>query len=142
MSRRRIERPGNTAIKELTREVTRAGLCLNCHIDGVFHETLRAVINPLKRKPDGTMYTEQEAGTALEDFALRWEKGPFLHRKCSAEYTDKLAGFDINTGTYGTPPANVYEIMTAGTQGSGGGIIEPGPLWNDPDVQIEISSAA
>jgi hypothetical protein len=138
----RKPRPGNAVIKEFTREVTREGLCLNCNKQGQMKETLRAVLNPLKRRPDGTMYSDNEVREALEAYALRWEKGPFLHRKCSSEYTDKLVGFDINTGTYGDPPASVYELLIAGTQGRGGDIIEPGPMWHDPDVAIEIHPAA
>lgn len=70
-------------------------------------KTFRGKAGPLDRKQDGTMYTEQEVTSAVADLCSRWSKGPPVHHLCATAITDKLAGFDINTGTYGLPPADL-----------------------------------
>src|SRR5215207_4357233 len=129
----------NPAVHRHEQTTERNGICGICNGAGLVKKTFRVIISPFRRKPDGTMYTDAEAIDALEDLCQRWKKGPPVHHLCAMEITDKLAGFDINTGEYMPPPTNIMELFQI--RGSGKEVT-PGPVWTDPDVEIELGQVA
>jgi len=106
------------AVIVVARKAERKGLCVVCKNRCNMDKTFRAKAGPLDRKPDGSMYTEAELEAAVDDQCARWKKGPPCHHLCAVGVTDKLAGFDIATGKYGLPPADLSVFY-------GGALTEP-----------------
>ena len=76
----------------------RKGTCPVCGVWGELKRRFPVFVDPFRRKPDGSLYTIDEMEEAVQDFAERWDRGPFLHHLCALEKTDVLAGFNIETG--------------------------------------------